>query len=71
MTRSADPMMLASRFRSWDVYGDCNNYAVLKGHKAAVLQIQYSTDNVHLWSCSADKMVMLWDIEVGCHMRLD
>jgi Prp8 binding protein len=23
----------------WEVYGECNNYAVMRGHKQAVLQV--------------------------------
>ncbi len=28
----------------WNVYGDCENYAVMKGHTGAIMEIQYSTD---------------------------
>jgi Prp8 binding protein len=53
----------------WEVYGDCVNYGVLKGHKQAVLEIAWSPDSEHIWSCSADKLVMLWDAETGKRIK--
>lgn len=28
----------------WNVYGDCENYAVMKGHTGAIMELQYSYD---------------------------
>ncbi len=28
----------------WNVYGDCENYAVMKGHTGSIMELQYSTD---------------------------
>lgn len=28
----------------WTVYGECENFAVLKGHTGAVMELQFSTD---------------------------
>lgn len=28
----------------WSVYGDCDNYATLKGHSGAVMELHYNTD---------------------------
>ncbi|XP_042300095.1 U5 small nuclear ribonucleoprotein 40 kDa protein-like, partial [Sceloporus undulatus] len=28
----------------WNVYGDCDNYATLKGHSGAVMELHYNTD---------------------------
>lgn len=28
----------------WNVYGDCENYSVMKGHTGAIMEIQYSSD---------------------------
>lgn len=28
----------------WNVYGDCENYATLKGHSGAVMELHYNTD---------------------------
>ena len=29
----------------WNVYGECENYAVMKGHSGAIMEIHYSADN--------------------------
>ena len=28
----------------WNVYGDCENYTVMKGHSGAIMELQYSMD---------------------------
>lgn len=28
----------------WNVYGECENYAVMKGHTGAIMELQYSPD---------------------------
>ena len=28
----------------WNVYGECENFAVLKGHTSAIMELHYSTD---------------------------
>ena len=28
----------------WCVYGECENFAVLKGHTGAIMELQFSTD---------------------------
>ena len=51
----------------WDVYGDCQNYNVLSGHKNAVLEVHWTPE--YLLSCSADKTVALWDGNKGTRVR--
>ncbi|KAL6064764.1 U5 small nuclear ribonucleoprotein 40 kDa protein [Balamuthia mandrillaris] len=53
----------------WDVYGECENYAVLDGHKNAVLELHWSTDGDRLYSASADKTAASWDAEVCRRLR--
>lgn len=54
----------------YNVYGDCENTVNLKGHKNAVLQIQWSSnDSSELYSCSADMTVCIWDIEYGKRIK--
>ena len=48
----------------WDVYGDCKNYGVLKGHTNAVTDVQWSADSGIVYSASADKSVGVWDAKV-------
>ncbi|KAJ6663861.1 hypothetical protein lerEdw1_009941 [Lerista edwardsae] len=61
----------------WNVYGDCDNYATLKGHSGAVMELHYNTDGSFqhciravfsssmLFSASTDKTVAVWDSETG------
>ena len=28
----------------WNVYGECENYAVLKGHQGAIMELHFNTD---------------------------
>lgn len=28
----------------WNVYGECENYAVMKGHTGAIMELHYSAD---------------------------
>ena len=28
----------------WDVYGECENFHVMKGHSGAVMELKFSTD---------------------------
>ena len=51
----------------WDVYGECENYALLQGHKNAVLEICWNWDGTQVCSSSADKTVGIWDAAVSFH----
>ena len=53
----------------WNTYGSCENYGVLKGHKGAVLDLQWSRDSRVVFSASADKMLASWDLETGVRIR--
>lgn len=57
----------------WEVFGEeCTNYNVLKGHKNAVLDVKWLPGMANassLVSCSADKMVSLWDADKGSRLR--
>jgi len=39
----------------WEVYGDCLNYDVLKGHKNVILELCWSQDSQNIFTASADK----------------
>merc|ERR1719442_219696 len=45
----------------WNVYGECENYGVMKGHGNAVLEVHWKHDGTQLYTCSADKSVCVWD----------
>eukprot|EP00435_Cladocopium_sp_Y103_P024005 s1312_g5.t2 len=45
----------------WHVYGECENYGVMKGHANAVLEVHWKHDGTQLYTCSADKSVCVWD----------
>lgn len=53
----------------WRVYGDCENYALLTGHKGAVTQVDWSLDDTQLVSSSSDMTVGLWDAEDATRIR--
>ncbi|KAL9052389.1 MAG: hypothetical protein Q9162_005419 [Coniocarpon cinnabarinum] len=53
----------------WRARSDCNNYGVLRGHKGAVLDLQYSRDPRILFSASADATIAIWDTQTGQRIR--
>jgi len=53
----------------WDVYGECKNYNVLRGHKNAVLEVKWPTEST-IVSCSADKTVAIWNANTGSTMNI-
>lgn len=42
------------------MYGECENYGVMKGHANAVLEVHWKHDGTQLYTCSADKSVCVW-----------
>lgn len=53
----------------WRVYGDCENYGILTGHKGAILDLQWSRDSRVIFSASADTHLASWDLESGQRIR--
>ncbi|KAK9138638.1 hypothetical protein Sjap_009232 [Stephania japonica] len=53
----------------WNVHGDCKNFMVLKGHKNAVLDLQWTTDGSQIISASPDKTLRAWDVETGKQIK--
>jgi len=49
----------------WNVFGECENYNVFRGHKNAILDLHYATDGQTLYSASADKTCIIWDIKAN------
>lgn len=46
----------------WSTHNDCENYAILRAaHSNTILDLDYSLDGERLFSCSADKTVIMWD----------
>lgn len=65
---SGDGQLLASGSHDklillWKVYGECENWGVLKGHSGAILDLVWSQDSLQLYSASADKTGAVWDVE--------
>jgi len=46
----------------WEVYGDCQNLDVFKGHKNAILDLCWSQDSATLFTASADKTGAQFDV---------
>lgn len=53
----------------WNSFGDCENYAELKGSKGAVLDLQWSNDARSLYAACADFEVSTWDVHSGTRIR--
>lgn len=54
----------------WSTRGDCENYAILKAaHSNSILELAYSSDGQRLFSCSADKTVIIWDSNTGARIK--
>lgn len=33
----------------WNVYGECENFAMIRGHQGAILELQFSTDGAYVF----------------------
>lgn len=52
----------------WEVFGDCKNYNVIVGHKNAILEVKWPTEN-SIVSASADKTLAVWDANKATRVR--
>ena len=53
----------------WRTYGSCENYGILTGHRAAILDLQWSRFSEYVFSASADTTIASWDLESGLRIR--
>jgi Prp8 binding protein len=53
----------------WEVYGECKNFASVKGHSADVLDLCWSRDGEHVFTASADKNGGMFDVEMGQRVK--
>uniref|UniRef100_UPI0035902FA5 U5 small nuclear ribonucleoprotein 40 kDa protein n=1 Tax=Myxine glutinosa TaxID=7769 RepID=UPI0035902FA5 len=53
----------------WNVFGDCENYANLRGHTGVIMDLHFNTDGSHLFTASSDKTVAVWDSETGVRLK--
>jgi Prp8 binding protein len=54
----------------WSVYGEeCQNQAVMTGHKGAIMEIHWSPSGESIYSCSTDKFLSVWNVETGQRIR--
>lgn len=49
----------------WNVYGDCDNYVILKGYSGVVMELYYNIDGSMFFLVFIDKIVVVWDSEIG------
>lgn len=49
--------------------GEWANYALMRGHRNAVLEVAWFADGGRLASCGADGSVRLWDAAAGAQLR--
>ena len=64
-----NPLTLTGRTVLWRTYGSCENYGILTGHRAAVLDLQWSRFSEFVFSASADTTIASWDLETGLRIR--
>uniref|UniRef100_A0A915CRC5 U5 small nuclear ribonucleoprotein 40 kDa protein n=1 Tax=Ditylenchus dipsaci TaxID=166011 RepID=A0A915CRC5_9BILA len=53
----------------WNVFGECENFSTLSGHTGAVMDLHFNSDSSHIYTCSTDKTVRVWDMESGNCIR--
>jgi len=53
----------------WHAGGDCTNYNVLKGHKNAILDVQWSCNSERVVTASADKTLGWYDAPTGNRLK--
>lgn len=53
----------------WNVYDECENFAVLKGHTGAIMELHFNIDGSTLFTASTDKTVCCWDYETGGRIK--
>ena len=53
----------------WEVYGECKNVAMIKGHSGDVLDVCWSRDGDLLYSASADKNGCVFDVDRGVRLK--
>jgi len=53
----------------WRTYGECENYAVLSGHKGAILDLNWSRDSRTVFTSSADSLLASWDVDTKARIR--
>ena len=52
----------------WNTYQNNENFGVLQ-HKGAVNDLKWSRDSRHIFSCSSDLSVSIWDLDTGERIR--
>lgn len=53
----------------WNVYGQCENVMVMKGHTGAIMELCFSPDGSHLYTCATDNTVAVWDVPTGVRIK--
>lgn len=53
----------------WNTYGECENFAIMKGHQNAVLDLVWTRDSDQVCTASADKNGALWDVNSGTRLK--
>ena len=53
----------------WRTYGDCENYAIMTGHKQAVMDLHWSRDSEVIFTASADMTLASWNLDTGLRIR--
>jgi Prp8 binding protein len=49
----------------WNVYGECENHTVMRGHQGSVVELEWSRDGDRLFTASSDMLGAMFDVELG------
>lgn len=51
------------------LHPECENFAVIRGHKSAILELHWSGDSERIVTASPDATVRAWDVAVGTQVK--
>lgn len=51
------------------LHPECENFAVLRGHKSAILELHWSADSERIVTASPDASVRAWDVSTGTQVK--
>lgn len=53
----------------WNVFGECENYAILPGHTGAILDLHFTRDGRKIITSSTDKTIGVFDFLTGTRIK--
>jgi Prp8 binding protein len=53
----------------WNVYGECENFHVMSGHRGSISELHFSTGGQYIYSASTDNTVGVFDVTTGSRIK--